>query len=131
MAKALASATGRRKESTAYVRLLPGSGSITVNGKPALEYLKRETLVMIVEEPFEVTETAGSYDVVAHTKGGGLSGQAGAVRLGLSRSLLQLNDAHRSGREELAFGFHMFLTSPFPPRRFPRCRGGRSQGPPD
>ena len=96
MAKPLASATGRRKSSSAYVRLFPGSGNITVNGKPALDYLKREVLVMTVEQPFEVTETAGTYDIIAHTKGGGLSGQAGAIRLGLSRTLLALSETYRT-----------------------------------
>ena len=96
MAKPLASATGRRKESTAHVKLFSGTGSINVNGQPALDYLKRETLVMIVEQPFGVTETAGSYDIDVRTKGGGLSGQAGAIRLGIARSLAALNEAHRS-----------------------------------
>jgi small subunit ribosomal protein S9 len=77
------------------VRLFPGSGNITVNGKAALDYLKREVLVMAVEQPMEVTETAGTYDIIAHTKGGGLSGQAGAIRLGLSRSLLALSETYR------------------------------------
>lgn len=95
MADALVSATGRRKTSTAHVRVFPGSGSITINGLPALEYLKRETLVMIVEQPLDVTESKGSYDIIARTKGGGLTGQAGAVRLGIARSLQTLNENHR------------------------------------
>ena len=92
---ALASATGRRKESTAHVKLLPGDGKITVNGKTAIEYLKRDVLVMAVEQPLQVTETIGTYDIVASTKGGGLSGQAGAIRLGVARSLLAANEAYR------------------------------------
>jgi small subunit ribosomal protein S9 len=76
--------------------LFPGSGTITVNGKPALDYLKRETLVMIVGQPLTVTESTASYDVVAFAKGGGLSGQAGAIRLGLARGLMALNEAHRA-----------------------------------
>ena len=95
MAKALASAVGRRKDSTAYVRFFPGSGSITINGRPALDYLRRETLVMVVEQPLHITESAGSYDIVATAKGGGLSGQAGAIRLGISRSLLSMNESLR------------------------------------
>ena len=95
MAQALVSATGRRKNSTAHVRIFPGSGTITINGLPALDYLKRETLVMIVEQPLQVTEAMGSYDIVSHAKGGGLSGQAGAVRLGIARGLLALNDSQR------------------------------------
>ncbi|MCY3766807.1 MAG: 30S ribosomal protein S9 [Gemmatimonadetes bacterium] len=92
MAEILASARGRRKSATANVKLFPGSGEITINGRPILDYLKRETLVMIVEQPLTVTETAGQFNIVASTKGGGLSGQAGAVRLGIARGLLALNE---------------------------------------
>lgn len=89
----LSVATGRRKTSTAHVKLFPGTGSIIINGLPALEYLKRETLVMIIEQPLDATETKGTYDIVASSKGGGLTGQAGAVQLGIARSLLSLNEA--------------------------------------
>jgi len=92
VAEMLASATGRRKTATANVQMFPGSGTITINGMPVLDYLKRETLVMIVEKPLEVTDSVGSYDIVAKAKGGGLSGQAGAVRLGIARSLLAMNE---------------------------------------
>ncbi len=92
MAEILASARGRRKSATANVKLFSGSGEITINGAPILNYLKRETLVMIVEQPLAVTETIGQYNIVASTKGGGLSGQAGAVRLGIARGLLALNE---------------------------------------
>lgn len=92
MAEILASARGRRKSATANVKLFPGSGEIIINGRPILDYLKRETLVMIVEQPLTVTETVGQYNIVASTKGGGLSGQAGAVRLGIARGLLALNE---------------------------------------
>ncbi len=92
MAEILASARGRRKSATANVKLFPGSGEITINGRPILDYLKRETLVMIVEQPLTVTETIGQYNIVASAKGGGLSGQAGAVRLGIARGLLALNE---------------------------------------
>ena len=92
----LVSATGRRKSATANVQVYPGSGSITINGKPILEYLKRETLVMVVEEPLKITESMGSYDIVARAKGGGLSGQAGAVRLGISRSLVAIDESLRT-----------------------------------
>ncbi|MCG8604286.1 30S ribosomal protein S9 [bacterium] len=80
-------AIGRRKESVARVRLVAGNGKITVNKKPLLDFLKRETLKMIVEQPFHVTETMGKYDVFANVRGGGLSGQAGAIRLGIARAL--------------------------------------------
>jgi small subunit ribosomal protein S9 len=92
VAEMLASATGRRKTATANVQVFPGSGTITINGMPVLDYLKRETLVMIVEKPLEVADAVGSYDIVARAKGGGLSGQAGAVRLGIARSLLAMNE---------------------------------------
>jgi small subunit ribosomal protein S9 len=92
LAENLVSARGRRKSATANVKLFPGSGEITINGRPILDYLKRETLVMIVEQPLAVTETIGQYNIVASAKGGGLSGQAGAVRLGIARSLLALNE---------------------------------------
>lgn len=100
MPEPLASATGRRKSATANVQMFPGSGSITINGKPVLDYLKRETLVMIVEEPLKITESLGSYDIVARAKGGGLSGQAGAVRLGISRSLVSMDESLRGTLRE-------------------------------
>jgi small subunit ribosomal protein S9 len=83
------SSTGRRKLSVARVRLVPGGGKITVNNRDVLDYFKRETLKMIVEQPFEVTDTLGKFDVVANISGGGLTGQAGALRLGISRALLE------------------------------------------
>ncbi|NOZ61405.1 MAG: 30S ribosomal protein S9 [Calditrichaeota bacterium] len=82
-------ATGRRKESVARVRIRPGSGNVVVNGKPLLDHFKRETLKMIIEQPLERTETMGKIDIVASIEGGGLTGQAGALRLGISRALLQ------------------------------------------
>ncbi|NOX36986.1 MAG: 30S ribosomal protein S9 [Calditrichaeota bacterium] len=84
-------AVGRRKTAVARVRLVPGKGEIIVNGRPLLEYFKRETLKMIIEQPFEITNTKGKFDVYANITGGGLSGQAGALRLGISRALLQWN----------------------------------------
>ena len=100
MPEPLTSATGRRKSATANVQMFPGSGSITINGKPVLDYLKRETLVMIVEEPLKITDSLGSYDIVARAKGGGLSGQAGAVRLGISRSLVSIDETLRGALRE-------------------------------
>lgn len=82
-------ATGRRKTSVARVRLVPGNGSFKVNGKDLLDHFKRETLKMIIDQPFEVTDTVGKFDVVARIHGGGLSGQAGALRLGIARALLK------------------------------------------
>ena len=85
-------AVGRRKNSVARVRLIPGTGQIIVNKRPVLDYVKRETLRMIIEQPFEVTETMGKYDVLANVGGGGLTGQAGAILLGISRSLIHLDE---------------------------------------
>ncbi len=84
-------ATGRRKSSVARVRMMPGSGKIIVNKREVLDYFKRETLKMIIDQPFEVTETKGKFDVYANIMGGGLSGQAEALRLGISRALLLSN----------------------------------------
>jgi small subunit ribosomal protein S9 len=80
-------ATGRRKVSSARVWLSKGTGQIMVNGKTLATYFKREVLQMIIKQPFEATETLGTYDVNVTVAGGGLSGQAGAVRHGISRAL--------------------------------------------
>ncbi len=90
----LSYATGRRKTSTAHVKLFSGTGKVIINGLSALNYLKRETLVMIIEQPLDVTDTKGTYDIVARAKGGGLTGQAGAVRLGIARGLQRVNTAN-------------------------------------
>jgi len=88
-------AVGRRKLSTARVRLLPGEGKVVVNKQALLDYFKRETLKMIIEQPLQVTETLGKYDIYANVIGGGLTGQAGAMRLGIARALLKVNDEFR------------------------------------
>lgn len=88
-------AVGRRKESVARVRLVPGEGKVVVNGKPLLDYFKRETLKMIIEQPLKLTDTLGKYDIFANVCGGGLSGQAGAMRLGISRALLKIDQDYR------------------------------------
>ncbi|HDP98617.1 MAG TPA: 30S ribosomal protein S9 [bacterium] len=85
-------ATGRRKESIARVRLKSGSGQMLVNNKPVLEHFKRETLKMIIEQPMEKTETMEKFDIIATVVGGGLTGQAGALRLGISRALLKFDE---------------------------------------
>jgi len=89
-------AIGRRKEAVARVRMLPGDGKFIVNKKPLLEFFKREILKMIIEQPLELTETLGKYDIYVNVKGGGLSGQAGAVRHGVSRALLKVDGEHRA-----------------------------------
>jgi small subunit ribosomal protein S9 len=79
--------TGRRKSSVARVRITPGSGQRTVNGHPLDYYFKREILSIVANRPFVATETAGRFDLLATVDGGGLSGQAGAVSLGIARAL--------------------------------------------
>ena len=83
--------TGRRKSSIARVRLLNGNGKITINGKDMDEYFGVDTLKVIVKQPLVATNTLDKYDVVAKVTGGGISGQAGAVRHGISRALLEAN----------------------------------------
>ncbi len=87
--------TGKRKTSIARVWLMAGDGKIQINKKGADEYLGRETLKMIIQQPFEVTGTTGQFDVRVNVNGGGVSGQAGAIKHGISRALLQVSDEHR------------------------------------
>ena len=90
--KAYMYGTGRRKSSVARVHLFPnGTGSITVNGRPLDDYFGLETLKLIVRQPFAATDTMGKFDVEATVTGGGVTGQAGAIRHGISRALLQAN----------------------------------------
>lgn len=83
--------TGRRKASIAKVKLMPGSGKITVNGKDVHEYLPFETLVMDLSQPLVATNTNETFDVVVDVRGGGFSGQTGAIRLGITRALLEMD----------------------------------------
>ncbi len=87
--------TGRRKEATARVFLRPGSGVIRVNKRNFEDYFPQATLRMMIERPLEVTETKGKFDIIANIRGGGLSGQAGALRLGIARALLEYDAALR------------------------------------
>lgn len=87
--------TGRRKNSVARVRLYPGTGVITINGRDIDDYFGLETLKLIVRQPFNVTNTLGRFDIVATVTGGGVSGQAGAIRHGLARALLQSGEDFR------------------------------------
>ncbi|GMW01351.1 MAG: 30S ribosomal protein S9 [Candidatus Hydrogenedentota bacterium] len=84
-------AIGRRKTSSARVRLKPGTGVIKVNGLPVDEYLTRETLVMVARQPLDVTENGDKLDVFARCDGGGKAGQAGALRLGIARALVEMD----------------------------------------
>ena len=88
-------ATGRRKNAIARVRLREGKGEIVVNNRNGLDYFKREVLMQYVNQPLEVTDSVGKYDVFVRVDGGGLSGQAGALRLGIARALVQENEELR------------------------------------
>lgn len=96
MAEAQYRGTGRRKNSVARVRLVPGSGKITVNDRPIEEYIPFANLRQVVVQPFGVTETNGNYDVIANVNGGGFSGQSGAIRHGIARALLDVDPDFRA-----------------------------------
>ena len=95
--------TGRRKSSIARVRIMSGKGNITVNGKSLDEYSGEETLKVIVRQPLTVTDTLDKYDVIATVKGGGFSGQAGAVRHGIARALNAANLEYRPALKSNGF----------------------------
>ena len=95
--------TGRRKSSTARVRLYPGTGSITINGRDIDDYFGLETLKLIVNQPFGVTNTIGKFDIVCLVRGGGISGQAGAIRHGVARALLASDEELRSALKKAGF----------------------------
>ncbi len=95
--------TGRRKNSIARVRLIEGNGKITINGKDLDEYFRLETLKVIVKQPLTVTNTADKYDIICKVEGGGLSGQAGAVRHGIARALLEANGEYRAALKSNGF----------------------------
>jgi len=88
-------ATGKRKNAIARVRLLPGTGKIIVNGKNAPDYFHRLTSILLIEQPLELTSNIGRFDVIANVNGGGLSGQAGALRHGITRALMIMDDGLR------------------------------------
>ncbi len=95
--------TGRRKKSVARVRVYPGTGSVTINGKDIEEYFGLETLNLIVNQPFGVTGTTGKFDVVANVNGGGISGQAGAIRHGIARALVSADEAYKPALKQAGF----------------------------
>ncbi|MBM7555053.1 30S ribosomal protein S9 [Thalassobacillus pellis] len=96
MAQVQYNGTGRRKKSTARVRLVPGNGRVVVNNRDAEDYFPYETLRTILKQPLAVTETEGNYDVYVNVDGGGFTGQAGAVRHGIARALLQADPEYRT-----------------------------------
>ena len=95
--------TGRRKKSVARVRVYPGTGMITINKRSIDEYFGLETLKLIVNQPYEVTDTIGKFDIVCTVTGGGISGQAGAIRHGLAKALLQADEAYRPALKKAGF----------------------------
>lgn len=95
--------TGRRKTSVARVRLVPGEGNIIINGSELKEYFGLKTLELIIKQPLNLTETIGKYDVIAKVVGGGSSGQAGAIRHGISRALLKVDAELRPALKKAGF----------------------------
>ena len=96
-------ATGRRKTAIARVRILLGKGNITVNGREFAEYFPTTDLRLLVEEPFKALEATGKFDVIALCQGGGVPGQAGALRHGISRALLQVDENYRAILKKAGF----------------------------
>ena len=103
MAKKYFYGTGRRKEAVARVRIVPGKGKITINDRTIEEFFGLETLRMIVKQPLVVTNNEAKYDVIVKVIGGGYTGQAGAIRHGLSRALLQANEENRAVLKKSGF----------------------------
>ncbi len=95
MSKTVYAGTGRRKSSVARVRMTPGKGSIIVNGRDFKDYLCRDTLATVVIQPLNTIEAIDKYDISVNVNGGGLTGQAGAIRLGIARALLQVDSDFR------------------------------------
>ena len=95
--------TGRRKKSVARVRIVPGTGVTTINGRDIDDYFGLETLKLIVNQPFGVTETTGKFDIIATVAGGGISGQAGAIRHGLARALVKSDEALKPALKAAGF----------------------------
>ena len=103
MAKEQFYGTGRRKSSVARVRIVPGNGKITINDRDIDDFFGLETLKVVVRQPLVATDTLGKYDVIANVKGGGFTGQAGAIRHGLARALLTVEDEFRAPLKAAGF----------------------------
>ena len=95
--------TGRRKKSVARVRIVPGSGVVTINNRDIDDYFGLDTLKLIVNQPFAVTDTEGKFDIIATVRGGGYSGQAGAIRHGLARALCNADENFRPALKRAGF----------------------------
>jgi len=96
-------ATGRRKQAVARVWMMPGTGKIAINKRDVDDYFGRATSKMILRQPLELTETLGRYDIYINVSGGGLSGQAEAIRLGVTRSLMQINASFRPALKKAGY----------------------------
>jgi len=103
MANAVYNAVGRRKESVARVLITPGKGEIIINGKPFKDYICRESLAIVVTQPLDLTDQRESYNISVNVKGGGLAGQAGAIRLGIARALNEVSADFRSAIKSAGF----------------------------
>ena len=103
MAVVTYNATGRRKSSVARVRLVPGEGKIIINQRELDDYFGLKTLELIVNQPLELTETKGKYDVLVNVIGGGVSGQAGAIRHGIARALLKVDEDFRPALKKAGY----------------------------
>ena len=117
-------ATGRRKEAAARVRLTAGTGRIMVNGREGDEFFRRDVLNMLVQTPFEVTETVGRFDVICSVKGGGLTGAAGAIKHGISRALIVYDPELRP---VLKSGGFLTRDSRVKERKKPGMKGARAR----
>ncbi len=96
-------AVGRRKEAVARVRLVPGTGQRTVNGRVIDEYFNRPTTIQDINRPMDVTSTGDRYDVFVNVRGGGMTGQAGAIRLGIARALCKIDESYRKPLKQAGF----------------------------
>ena len=103
MSVAIYKAIGRRKDSVARVNMVPGKGEIIVNGRPFKDYLCRESLAIVVTQPLDLTDQRNSYDIRVNVKGGGLSGQASAIRLGIARGLNEVSSDFRPALKQAGF----------------------------
>ncbi len=124
MANELSKATGRRKTAVAHVRLVSGEGKWTINGVAAEQYIPSESLRDYMNQPFAITETAGKYDVLVSAKGGGVAGQAGAMRHALSRALCALDGSLRDALKKAGC---LTRDSRMKERKKPGQRGARAR----
>ncbi len=125
MDKKVFTGTGRRKSSVAQVRMTPGTGKITINGKDVNEYMPFETLVMDLKQPLVETNNETTFDITVNVKGGGFSGQTGAIRLGITRALLEFDADTDQTRED---SYRKILKSKGFVKRDPRVKERKKYG---